>query len=49
MQLRKEHLPEWSNAKRFNHFYRFAINTSIPPSEAGKKLKVGDTVTIVAS
>jgi len=46
MQLRKEHLPEWANAQRFNHFYRFAINTSIPPSEAGKKLRVGDEVTL---
>jgi uncharacterized protein len=44
MQLRKEHLPEWSNAQRFNHFYRFAVNTSIPPSEGGKKLRVGDAL-----
>lgn len=49
MQLREEHLPEWANAQRFNHFYRFAINTSIPPSEAGKKLKVGDALTIAPS
>lgn len=46
MQLRKEHLPEWANAQRFNHFYRFAINTSIPPSEVGKKLRVGDSLTL---
>lgn len=44
MELRKEHLPTWANADRFNHFYRFAVNTSIPPSEAGKMLRVGDEV-----
>jgi uncharacterized protein YcbX len=48
MQLRKEHLPEWANAQRFNHFYRFAINTSIPPSEAGKKLRVGAALTLAS-
>jgi uncharacterized protein YcbX len=42
--LRKQHLPPWADARRFNHFYRFAINTSIPPSEAGKRLRVGDAV-----
>jgi len=47
MQLRKEHLPQWADARRFNHFYRFALNTSIPPSEAGKRLRVGDPLTIV--
>ena len=44
MQLRKEHLPEWANAQRFNHFYRFAVNTSILPGEAGKLLCAGDPV-----
>lgn len=46
MQFRKETLPPWANAQRFNHFYRFAINTSVPPTEAGKQLRVGDEVTI---
>jgi uncharacterized protein YcbX len=45
-QLRKEHLPEWSDKRRFNHFYRFAVNTSIAASEAGKRLRVGDTLTL---
>jgi uncharacterized protein YcbX len=44
MQLRKEHLPAWANVQRFNHFYRFAVNTSIPATEAGKKLRVGDVL-----
>lgn len=46
MQFRKEALPPWANVQRFNHFYRFAINTSVPPTEAGKQLRVGDAVTI---
>ncbi len=44
MELRRKHLPEWVNAQRFNHFYRFAVNTSIPQTEVGKELDVGDAV-----
>jgi hypothetical protein len=46
MEMRKRMLPEWANAKRFNHYYRFAVNTSIPVNEAGKKLRVGDPVIL---
>ena len=46
MRLREETLPRWANRARFNHFYRFAVNTSVPPSEAGKTLTVGDPVTL---
>ncbi len=48
MEQRKKLLPEWSNSQRFNHFYRFAINTSVPPAEAGKQLRIGDFVSGVA-
>jgi hypothetical protein len=44
MELRKKFLPGWANAQRFNHFYRFTVNTSIPPDEAGKNLKADDAV-----
>jgi uncharacterized protein YcbX len=44
MERRKLSLPAWANALRFNHYYRFAVNTSIPPSEAGKSIRVGDAV-----
>jgi uncharacterized protein YcbX len=44
MLMRKQELPPWADARRFNHYYRFAVNTSIPPSEAGKSLRVGDEV-----
>jgi uncharacterized protein YcbX len=44
MERRRQTLPPWANASRFNHFYRFAVNTSIAPAEAGKILRVGDSV-----
>jgi uncharacterized protein YcbX len=46
MEQRKKFLPPWANAQRFNHFYRFAVNTSVPPGEAGKILRVGDAVVL---
>jgi uncharacterized protein YcbX len=46
MALRKKHLPAWSNPDRFNHYYRFATNTSVPPTEAGKTLRVGDVIEL---
>jgi uncharacterized protein YcbX len=46
MRLRREHLPTWASVERFNHFYRFAVNTSIPATEAGKRLRVGDPLII---
>ena len=47
MAKRKETLPEWVAASRFNHFYRLSVNTRIPASEAGKILQVGDEVQIL--
>ena len=44
--LRQTHLPAWSPASRFDHFYRFAVNTRVPPSEAGKAVRVGDALTL---
>jgi uncharacterized protein YcbX len=43
--LRRTHLPAWSPATRFDHFYRFAVNTRVPASEIGKVLRVGDSLT----
>ena len=45
-ERRREHLPEWVDGRRFNHFYRFAVNTSIPASQAGKRLRVGDALVV---
>jgi len=44
--MRKQTLPEWADARRFNHFYRFALNTSILEEEAEKRLRVGDLVRL---
>ena len=41
---REETLPPWAARVRFNHFYRLAVNTCVPISEAGKRLHVGDEV-----
>ncbi len=42
MELRRQYLPAWADARRFNHFYRFAVNTSIATTETGKIIRVGD-------
>jgi uncharacterized protein YcbX len=44
MELRKEKLPPWAEASRFNHFYRLAVNTR--PAGPGGKLSVGDAVQV---
>jgi uncharacterized protein len=45
-QQRQQTLPPAVIAARFNHFYRLAINTQIPLSEAGKWLNTNDRLTI---
>ncbi len=45
-ELRKKTLPSWATTSRFDHFYRFCVNTRIHPNEAGKMLQVGDEVKI---
>ncbi|MBI2951504.1 MOSC N-terminal beta barrel domain-containing protein [bacterium] len=47
MERRRETLPPWAAASRFDHFYRLSVNTRIPPSEAGKVLRVGDEVRMI--
>jgi uncharacterized protein len=41
IQKRQESLPDWVERSRFNHFYRLAINTRIPATEAGKVIAIG--------
>ncbi len=41
---REETLPPWAIRARFNHFYRLAVNTRVPETEAGRVLHVGDEV-----
>jgi uncharacterized protein len=44
-QLREATLPAWSPRARFDHFYRFAVNTRIAPTEANKLLRLNDPLT----
>jgi len=46
---RQTTLPEWAERSRFNHFYRLAINTRLPVTEAGKKICIGDELRIYSS
>ncbi len=45
---REASLPPWANRSRFNHFYRLAVNTCIPSSEAGKIVRIGDALTLTS-
>jgi hypothetical protein len=49
IQRRLETLPPGAPRERFNHFYRFTLNTFIHPSEEGKRIAVGDPVTTETS
>jgi uncharacterized protein len=46
---RQTTLPPWAERSRFNHFYRLAINTQLPVTEAGKAICIGDELRIHAS
>ena len=43
---RRATLPEWAEQSWFNHFYRLAINTRLPVTEAGKTICVGDKLVL---
>ncbi len=45
-ERRRQTLPPWAEQSRFNHYYRLAVNTLVPISEASKILQVGDEITV---
>lgn len=45
-QKRQATLPNYVNTTQFNHFYRLAVNTRVPISEAGKKIIIGSSMEI---
>ncbi|HEY8903007.1 MAG TPA: MOSC N-terminal beta barrel domain-containing protein [Chthoniobacterales bacterium] len=45
-EKREESLPAWAARERFDHYYRFALNTTVPPSEAEKILTIGAPIEI---
>ena len=46
IELRREQLPTWAPAGRFDHFYRLATNTRVPSTEHGKILRLGDPLLL---
>ncbi|MDQ7857401.1 MAG: MOSC N-terminal beta barrel domain-containing protein [Armatimonadota bacterium] len=46
-QRRRATLPAWAPVARFDHFYRLAVGTRTPASEAGKVIRVGDPVALL--
>ena len=46
IEQRKNTLPQWTERSRFNHFFRLAVNTKLSSTEVGKKIRVGDRVTV---
>jgi uncharacterized protein len=44
--LRRETLPPWAPAARFDHFYRLAVNTRVAPTEHGKRVHLGDPLDL---
>ncbi|MCU1239917.1 MAG: hypothetical protein JWO71_643 [Candidatus Acidoferrum typicum] len=44
--LRRQTLPPWAPATRFDHFYRLAVNTRVAPTETGKPLRLGDPLSL---
>jgi len=45
-EQRRATLPSWSPLERFDHYYRMSTNTRVAKSEAGKTLRVGDSVVL---
>lgn len=46
IQQRQATLPDWVPYRRFNHFYRLAVNTNIV-GQGGKLLKLDDSVSVI--
>ncbi|HYL62273.1 MAG TPA: MOSC N-terminal beta barrel domain-containing protein [Candidatus Methylomirabilis sp.] len=43
---RRATFPPWSHEIRFDHYYRLAVNTRVPSTEAGKLLRLGDFLSL---
>lgn len=46
-EQREASLPAWAPRNRFDHFYRFALNTKASEDQSGKRLRLGDEVVIL--
>ncbi len=45
-EMREAEMPPFAKTGQFNHYYRFAVNTLIAASEAGKIIRAGDAVRL---
>ena len=45
-QKRQATMPASVNTGQFNHFYRLSVNTRVPISEAGKMMRLGNSIEI---
>ncbi len=43
---RREELPAWAPPSAFEHCYRLAVNTRVPPSQFGREVRVGDRIVV---
>lgn len=46
---RKENMPPWAELSSFPHFYHLCVLTKVPVTEAGKVIRVGDEVEVIAT
>jgi uncharacterized protein YcbX len=47
LQKREQSTPAWADRSWFDHYYRLAVNTVVPPTEMEKIIHVGDEVRIL--
>lgn len=45
--LRKRHAPAGSRIHRYDHYYRFAVNTRLAPEQGEKELRAGDELELL--
>lgn len=45
-ERRRATLPPWAPRSHFDHFYRLCTGTRVPSSEAGKVLRIGDSISV---
>jgi len=42
-------LPTWADRSHFDHFYRIAVNTQVPPNAERASIRVGDAICLAVS
>ena len=45
--LRERHAPARSRIHRYDHYYRFAVNTRLAPEQGGRVLRIGDKLKLL--